>query len=42
MEAFTDDKLNDTRNIEFVFNRVYNIVGKGEDVGKVTSIVSFL
>ena len=42
METFTDDKLHDTQNIEFVFNRVYNIVGKGEDVGKGTSIFSFL
>ena len=30
MEAFADDKLNVTKMIIFVFDRIENIVGKGE------------
>ena len=32
-KAFADNKLNATPNIEFVFQRVENIVGKGENAG---------
>ena len=33
LKAFADDKLNFSQNIKFVFHRVENIVGKGENAG---------
>ena len=33
LKAFTDDKLNVTQNIEFIFHKLENIVGKGENAG---------
>ena len=32
-KAFADDKVNVTKNINFVFHRIGNIVGKGENAG---------
>ena len=33
MKAFADNKSNVTQNMKFVFGRVENIVGKGENAG---------
>ena len=33
LKAFADDKINMTQNLKFVFGRVENIVGKGENAG---------
>ena len=32
-KPFADDKLNVTQNIQFVFKRIENIVGKEENAG---------
>ena len=33
MKAFADDKLNVPQNIKFVFHKLENIVGEGENAG---------
>ena len=33
LKSFADDKSNVTQNLKFVFRRVENIVGKGENAG---------
>ena len=33
LKAFSDDKINGTRMLKFVFDKVENIVGKGESPG---------
>ena len=33
LKAFADDKINVTEKLNFVFGRVENIVGKGENAG---------
>ena len=33
LKAFTDDKLNVTKNVKVVFHRIKNIVGKEENAG---------
>ena len=33
LKAFADDKINVTQKLKFVFERVENIVGKGENAG---------
>ena len=33
LKTFADDKINVTENLKFVFERVENIVGKGENAG---------
>ena len=33
LKAFADDKINVTEKMKFVFGRVENIVGKGENAG---------
>ena len=33
LKAFADDKINVTEKLKFVFERVENIVGKGENAG---------
>ena len=33
LKAFTDDKINVTEKFKLVFQRVENIVGKGENAG---------
>ena len=33
LKAFVDDQLNVTQNIESIFHKLENIVGKGENAG---------
>ena len=33
LKAYADDKINITEKLKFVFGRVENIVGKGENAG---------
>ena len=33
LKAFADEKINETEKMKFVFGRVENIVGKGENAG---------
>ena len=37
--AFADDKFDVTQNIKFIFHKIQNIVGKGENAGYQDSLI---